>query len=35
MTREVKKIYVQMWKRKPGVILTADTINWGSGYDDY
>jgi uncharacterized lipoprotein YddW (UPF0748 family) len=35
VTRQVKKIYVQMWKRKPGVILTADTIGWGWGYDNY
>jgi uncharacterized lipoprotein YddW (UPF0748 family) len=35
VTREVKKIYVKMWMSNPGVILTADTITWGWGYDDY
>lgn len=35
VTRQVRKIYVKMMMLKPGVILTADTIGWGWGYDDY
>ncbi len=32
VTLAVKKLYVQMWKEKPHVLLTTCTINWGSNY---
>lgn len=32
VTNEVKKIYIKMKQAKPAVVLTADTINWGSNY---
>ncbi|MDK2970670.1 MAG: hypothetical protein PWP23_425 [Candidatus Sumerlaeota bacterium] len=35
VTLEVKKLYVQMKKLRPEVVLTADTVNWGYDYDDY
>jgi uncharacterized lipoprotein YddW (UPF0748 family) len=32
VTLAVKKLYVQMWKRDPSVLLSTCTINWGSNY---
>lgn len=34
VTNQVKKIYVRMMQLNPDVILTADTINWGSNYTE-
>lgn len=35
VTLEVKRLYVEMMKLRPEVILTADTVNWGYDYDDW
>jgi uncharacterized lipoprotein YddW (UPF0748 family) len=35
VTLEVRKIYVKTAMIKPDVIITADTINWGSGYSNF
>jgi uncharacterized lipoprotein YddW (UPF0748 family) len=35
VTLMVKKIYVKAWKLKPHVLLTAATVNWGWGYDQF
>ena len=35
VTLEVKKIYVKSLMVDPGVVLTADTINWGFDYGNY
>ncbi len=35
VTLEVKKIYVKSLMLDPTVVLTADTINWGWGYDNF
>ncbi|MBN1844949.1 MAG: family 10 glycosylhydrolase [Sedimentisphaerales bacterium] len=35
VTLEVKKIYVKSLMANPRVVLTPDTINWGTGYDDF
>jgi uncharacterized lipoprotein YddW (UPF0748 family) len=32
VAHEVKKIYVKSWMMKPLVVVTADTVNWGSNY---
>lgn len=32
---EVKKLYVKAWKIRPGVVLTADTVNWGYNYNNF
>ena len=32
VTLHVRKLYVKMAKMRPSVILTADTVNWGSNY---
>ncbi len=32
ISNQIKKIYVKMWEKDPGVILTACTINWGEDY---
>jgi uncharacterized lipoprotein YddW (UPF0748 family) len=35
VTLQVKKLYVKMAKLDPSVMLTADTVNWGYGYDNW
>jgi uncharacterized lipoprotein YddW (UPF0748 family) len=35
VTLEVKKIYVKSLMKNPGVVVTADTVNWGYDYDNY
>lgn len=35
VTLEVKKLYVQMMKLRPSVVLTADTVNWGFNWDNF
>ena len=35
VTLEVKKLYVEMAKLDPSVVLTADTVNWGYTYDNW
>lgn len=35
VTLEVKKIYVKSLMVDPSVVLTADTINWGWGYNNF
>ncbi|MBN1900361.1 family 10 glycosylhydrolase, partial [Candidatus Sumerlaeota bacterium] len=35
VTNQVKKIYVKSLMKKPHVVVSADTINWGNTYDNY
>ena len=35
VTMEVKKIYIKSLMVKPSVVVTADTVNWGSAYTDF
>lgn len=35
VTLQVKKVYVKSLMLDPTVVLTADTINWGWGYDNF
>ena len=35
VTMEVKKIYVKSLMVKPGVVVTADTVTWGSSYSNF
>jgi uncharacterized lipoprotein YddW (UPF0748 family) len=35
VTQQVRKIYVKSLMINPGVVVTADTIAWGSGYTNF
>lgn len=35
VTHQVKKVYVKSLMIDPDVVITADTINWGSNYSEY